>query len=152
GKAYTGSGTRAQVHALADDIAYLLTQQKGIAQTKMCFKAESGPGRSEIFLADYDGFHAQPVTHDQSMTAGPCWAGRSTLLYASYKLGYPHIFSHQLTTGARSAVARYPGGNYSPAVSPDSTRVAMILSKGGSPDLYVSNIDGSGLKQLTSTR
>ena len=28
----------------------------------------------------------------------------------------------------------------------------MILSKGGSPDLYVANIDGSGLRQLTKTR
>ena len=37
-------------------------------------------------------------------------------------------------------------------ISPDGTRVAMILSKGGSPDLYVANIDGSGLKQLTFTR
>jgi len=36
--------------------------------------------------------------------------------------------------------------------SPDGSRVAMILSKGGSPDLYVANIDGSGLKQLTTTR
>jgi len=28
----------------------------------------------------------------------------------------------------------------------------MILSKGGSPNLYVANIDGSGLQRLTSTR
>ena len=28
----------------------------------------------------------------------------------------------------------------------------MILSKGGSPDIYLSNPDGSGLRQLTSTR
>jgi TolB protein len=28
----------------------------------------------------------------------------------------------------------------------------MILSRSGSPDLWVANIDGSGLKQLTSTR
>jgi TolB protein len=28
----------------------------------------------------------------------------------------------------------------------------MILSKGGSPDLYVANADGSGLRQLTRTK
>ncbi|HYV30817.1 MAG TPA: biopolymer transporter Tol, partial [Candidatus Binatia bacterium] len=48
--------------------------------------------------------------------------------------------------------ARHAGGNYSPAVSADGRRVAMILSKSGSPDLYVANLDGSDLKQLTSTR
>jgi TolB protein len=152
GKAYTGGSIRAQVHAFADDIAKTLTQLPGIAQTKIAFKAESGLGRSEVYIADYDGHGVQSVTSDQSIVAGPCWAGRSTLLYTSYKLGNPHIFSHQLTSGARGAVARHAGGNYSAAVSADGSRVAMILSKGGSPDLYVANIDGSGLKQLTTTR
>ena len=151
-KAYTGGNTRAQTHALADDIAKALTQLPGIAQTKMAFKAEAGPGRSEVYIADYDGHGLQAVTSDNTIVAAPSWRGSSTLLYSSYKLGNPHIFSHQLTTGARAAVARHPGGNYSPAVSPDGSRVAMILSKGGSPDLYVANIDGSGLKQLTTTR
>jgi TolB protein len=153
GKAYTGVSTRAQIHALADDVAALLTQTKGIAQTKIAFKVESGRARSEVYLSDYDGFGAKGITQDGSIVAGPCWLpGRAGLVYASYKLGNPHIFSHILNTGVRAAVARHPGGNYSPAVSPDGTRVAMILSKSGSPDLFVANIDGSGLKQLTSTR
>jgi TolB protein len=151
-KAYTGGSARAQIHAFADDVARQLTGLPGIAQTKMAFKAEAGPGRSEIYLADYDGYGAQAVTSDNTIVAAPTWRGAAMLVYASYKLGNPHIFSHQLTTGARSAVARHPGGNYSPAVSPDGSHVAMILSKGGSPDLYVANIDGSGLKQLTATR
>jgi TolB protein len=152
-KAYTGVSTRAQIHALADDVAALLTQTKGIAQTKIAFKVESGRARSEVYLADYDGFGAKGITQDGSIVAGPCWLpGRAGLVYASYKLGNPHIFSHILNTGVRAAVARHPGGNYSPAVSPDGTRVAMILSKSGSPDLYVASIDGSGLKQLTATR
>ncbi len=151
-KAYTGGTQRQQVHALADDIAKALTKLPGIAQTKIAFKAEKGRAASEIYLADYDGHGAQAVTTDGSIVAGPAWRGSSALLYSTYKLGGPHIFSHHLGTGARSPVARHPGGNYSPAVSPDGTRVAMILSKGGSPDLYVANIDGSGLKQLTKTR
>ena len=151
-KAYTGGNTRAQVHAFADDIAKALTQLPGIAQTKMAFKAEKGPGRSEIYIADYDGNAPQAVTSDNAIVAGPDWRGQGMLLYSSYKLGNPYIFSHQLGSGTRTAVARHPGGNYSPSVSPDGSRVAMILSKSGSPDLYVANIDGSGLKQLTTTR
>src|SRR5216110_1775210 len=37
-KAYTGSTQRSQAHALADDIAKLLTGLPGIAQTKISFK------------------------------------------------------------------------------------------------------------------
>lgn len=151
-KAYTGANQRAQVHALADDIAKALTQLPGIAQSKVTFKVEPGARRSEVYLADFDGFNPVAVTHDQSLVSSPGWVSRGVLVYASYKLGNPYIFSHELSSGSRKAVARYPGDNYSPAVSPDGRRVAMILNKGGSPDLYVSNIDGTGLKQLTQTR
>ena len=151
-KAYSGGSTRQQIHAFADDIAKALTGLPGIAQTKMAFKAEKGPGRSEIYIADFDGFGAQAVTSDNNIVSDPEWRGRDMLVYSSYKLGGPHIFSHHLTSGARNPVARHPGGNYGPAVSPDGSKVAMILSKGGSPDLYVANIDGSGLRQLTKTR
>jgi TolB protein len=151
-RAYTGGNTRAQIHAFADDIAKQLTGLPGIAQTKMAFKAERGPGHSEVYIADYDAHGPQAVTSDNTIVAGPAWAGPAALVYSSYKLGNPYIFSHHLKTGARPVVARHPGSSYSPAVSPDGSRVAMILSKGGSPDLYVANIDGSGLKQLTTTR
>ena len=54
--------------------------------------------------------------------------------------------------GRITAVAKHPGNNYSPAVSADGRRVAMILNMNGTPNLYVANIDGSGLKQLTRNR
>ena len=151
-KAYTGGTLRSQTHALADDIALAITGKPGIAQTKIAFKAETGRGNGEIYIADYDGHNPQGVTHDQTIVAAPCWAGRSSLYYASYKLGAPKIFSHQLTTGARKLITPFPGANISPAISPDGNRLAMILSKNGSPDLYVSDRDGGNLKQLTVTR
>ncbi|MFM1770031.1 MAG: Tol-Pal system protein TolB [Verrucomicrobiota bacterium] len=150
--AFTAATPRTAVHALADSIAKKLTGLPGIAQTRITYKVENGPGRSEVYIADYDGFGAQAVTRDNVIVASPAWAGKGTLVYASYKSGQPTIFSHVLATGARAAVGRNPGSSYSPAVSPDGRRVAMILNKGGSPDLYVSNLDGSGLVQLTKTR
>jgi len=151
-KAYTGGNTRGQIHAFADDIAKALTGLPGIAQSKITFKAEAGRKSSEIYIADYDGHNAQSVTRDGALNVCPDWAGPSLLLYTSYKLGPPYIFSQNLRTGARQAVARFAGGAYSPTVSPDGRRVAMISSKNGSPDLFVSDLDGSGLKQLTFTR
>ncbi|MDB6030046.1 MAG: Translocation protein TolB [Verrucomicrobiales bacterium] len=151
-KAYTGGSTRSQVHALADDIAKAITGVPGIAQTKIAFKAESGPAKSEIYISDYDGFNPLQVTRDNTIVSAPDWAGKSTLFYASYKLGNPRIFSHNLPTGARQMITPYGGANISPAVSSDGTRVAMILSKNGSPNLYVSDLGGKNLKQLTFSR
>lgn len=158
GKAYAGGDARRLAHALADDIVLTLTRKPGVAQTRIAVKVETGRdalGRkiSEIYLADYDGHNAVPVTRDGAIIAAPCWVpGRRALCYTSYKPGTPTIFSHDLSSGVRSIVARYSGLNTSASVSPDGRRVAMILSKGGSPDLYVSDLDGGNLKQLTNTR
>jgi len=154
-KAFTGGSMRQQTHALADDIAKTLTGKPGIAQTRIAFKARATDhGAGEIYIADFDGFNAQPVTKDNVICAAPTWAGRGELLYVSYKLmGKPDILSHNLATGARKALFRqYPGSSMSPAVSPDGRRVAFIHNKAGSPDLYVSDIDGGNLKQLTTTK
>ena len=149
-KAYSGASARRQVHAFVDEFMVALGR-KGIAQTKIAFKGESG-GNSEIYLADFDGHNAQAVTKDNTIVAAPsCVPGRLALYYTSYKMNHADIFYHDLSTGSRRAFARYGGSNMSPAVSPDGKKVAMILSKDGWTDLYVCNADGSGLTRLTKS-
>ena len=150
-KAYAGGSLRRQAHAFADDIALTLTGTKGIAQTKVAFKVDTGAA-SEIYISDFDIHNAQAVTHDNTIVAAPTWVpGKLALYYTSYRLGKPDIFHHDLGNGARAPFARHPGMNSSAAVSPDGSRVAMILDKSGSPEVWVCNADGSELKQLTRT-
>lgn len=149
---YSGGSLRSQAHAFSDDIVQKLLGRPGIARTKIAFKGERG-GQTEIYVADYDGANAVAVTQDRALVAAPCWVpGQRILYYTSYKSGFADVYSHNLNTGERRAVAKYPGLNSSAAVSPDGRRVALILSKGGSPDVYVCNADGSNLRQLTKTR
>src|SRR5688572_1970735 len=76
-KGYSGGTLRSQTHALADDIAQVLTQLPGIAQRKITFKVHTGPGAKEIYVADYDGHNGRPVTQDRVNVTAPCWGGRS---------------------------------------------------------------------------
>ena len=151
-RVYNGGTTRSQSHALANDVIFAITQTKGVTLGRIAFRV--GEGRtSEIYVADYDGANAVAVTHDNSLVSAPCWVpGDRTLFYVSYKSGFPDILSHDLGTGSRKKFASYGGSNFSPAVSPDGRRVAMILSKSGNAELFVSNRDGTGLKQLTKSR
>ena len=150
-KVYSGTTLRRQAHAFADDIVQAVTGNKGVAQTRIVFKAGAGMN-SEVCLADFDGHNAQSVTSDNTIVAAPAWSpGRQVLYYTSYKFGRPEIFFHDLASGQRRAIARYGGSNISPAPSPDGSKVAMILSKDGWVDLYVCNTDGSDLKRLTKT-
>jgi TolB protein len=152
-KAYTGGTVRSQAHALSDEIVALVMRVPGVARTKIVFKTEKPNGNSEIFVSDYDGHNASPITDDNSIVAAPAWLSKKWhLFYTSYKSGYPWIYSHNLTSGERIPFAKYPGLNTSVTVSPDGTKVAMVLSKSGSPDIWVSNLDGTGLTQLTKTR
>jgi TolB protein len=149
-KSYGGASVRREAHLLADDVVKA-AGGIGIGTSRIAFKVKNGE-RTEIWVADFDGNNAQPVTADNALVAAPCWVPhRAALCYTSYKLGNPDIFYHDLQTGERRAIAHYSGMNSSVAVSPDGNRVAMILSKGGSPNVYVSDIDGANLKRLTST-
>lgn len=158
-RAYPGGSTRAQSHALANDVIKTLLQLPGIASTRIAFRDSSG-GRnaqgetiSEIWASDYDGANAVALTGDNTIAAGPCWVpGKLELFYTSYRAVRPEIYLQDLRTGERKKVFSFPGMSASPAVSPDGTRVAMILSKSGSPDLWVGNVDGSGMRQLTRTK
>ncbi len=151
-RSYTTASVRKQAHAFADDIVQAITHKNGIGQTKIAFKAQSSTGNGEIYVADFDGHNSQSVTHDSSIVAAPEWVpGRLAIYYTSYQPGNPDIFYHNLSTGQRRIVAGYSGLNTSAAASPDGSKVAMILSKSGSPDVWVSDADGSNLKQLTHT-
>jgi TolB protein len=151
-RSYTGASLRRQAHAFADDIVLAITGKKGIGQTKVAFKAQAPGGEGEIYVSDFDGHNAQAVTHDNAIVAAPAWVpGRLALYYTSYQPGNPDIFYHSLSTGQRRVIARFSGLNTSAAVSPDGSKVAMILSRSGSPNVWVCNADGTDFKQLTSS-
>lgn len=158
-RAYPGGTPRLQAHTLADDVVQAATGRPGIARTKIAFKHETGQRNrnneliSEIFVSDYDGANAFQLTQDGTVSRSPAWKpGHRTLYYTSFRPGRPCIFSHDLASGARSPISNYNGMNDGAAISPDGTRVAMVLSKGGSPDIWVGDVDGMNLRQMTSTR
>ena len=150
-RSYNGASLRRQAHAFADDIVGAIHNSKPIGQTKIAFKAQpSGNGAGEIYVADFDGHGAQRVTSDSAIVAKPAWVpGKLAIYYTSYARGNPDIFYHSLTSGQRRVIAGYSGLNTSAAVSPDGAKIAMVLSKTGSPNIWVCNADGTGLKQIT---
>ena len=151
-KRYRGGSLRLLAHTFANNAVEAITGSPGIGLTKIAFWQVHGRN-TEIHVADFDGHNATRLTHDNSIAAGPEWTpNNDTLYYYSYRRHNPDIYSHNLQTGARQTVARYSGSNISPAVSPDGRRVAMVLSKAGSPDIWVGSANGTGLRRLTTTK
>lgn len=147
---YSGVPLRRQTHAFADEFVQA-RGGKGIAQTKIAFRGENGQN-SEIYISDFDGHDARTATTDNSLAVAPCWVpGRFALYYTSYRLNHPDIYYQDLSSGSRKIFARYGGSNLSPAVSPDGSKVAMILSKDGWTDLYVQDASGGFATRLTKS-
>ena len=150
-RSYNGASLRRQAHAFADDIVQATSTLKPIGGTKIAYKSQSPSGPGEIYVADFDAHNATAVTTDASIVAKPAWVpGRLAVYYTSYARGNPDIFFHSLSSGQRRVIAGYSGLNTSAAVSPDGSKVAMILSKSGSPNVWVCNADGTNLKRLTT--
>lgn len=147
----TGAPMRALAHAFSDGVVAKFGR-RGVAQTRIAFKA-TFRGYSEAFISDYDGANAVQVTRYGKILAVPAWSpDHSTLYYMSHlKHDFPFLYGHRLATGNRFTIAEYPGSCMSPAVARDG-RVAMVLSKGGSPEVYVADATGRSPRQITFTR
>ncbi len=132
-RSYSGASVRREAHFFANDIVQAGQNAKGIGLTKIAFKAQAPTGNGEIYVADFDGAAAQRVTSDSAIVAKPAWVpGHMALYYTYYARDNPDIFFHNLSSsGQRHVFAGHPGLNTSAAVSPDGSKVAMILSQGG---------------------
>lgn len=148
---YDSGDERKRAHSLSNAVVKEVSGTDGIGHTRIAFRGKVN-GHWEIFVSDFDGHNASMVTSDRSNVAAPTWIpGEFGLYYTSYKVGSPNIVSHDLRSGDRARVTRNTGLNTSAALSADGQKLAMILSKAGSPDLYVARQDGSGAVRLTTS-
>jgi Tol biopolymer transport system component len=116
-------------------------------------------GNEEIYLADTSG--AAPVRLSSSPTdeSGIAWSpDGSRLAFVSgaelMSARNAEIYVVDLEAlGPGAAPARLTNnqaGDYSPAWSPDGSRIAFVSERDGNADIYVMNADGSAPTRLTS--
>jgi TolB protein len=150
GRSYSGTTAdiRRLAHTVADDLVLAITGKPGMASAKMAL-VSSRTGRKELYVCDIDGGNLRQLTNDRSIVVGPRWApdGRS-LIYTSYKLGYPNVF----VTSQGRPVSSHGGLNASGAISPDGKNMALILSRDGNPELYVKSLRNGRLTRMTYTQ
>ena len=158
GKIYRGPATDDQVrkfaHQFADEIIMKLSGgTPGIASTQIAF-ISARSGKKEVWVMDYDGANQHQLTHLGTISLTPRWSpDASRIAFTCYqpynKLVSAQICMYSMDAGKIVSFPRYPGTNSSPAWSPDGTQLMFSSSMQGTPDLYVTDINGGRPKRLT---
>jgi TolB protein len=151
--AATAEGARTIAHKFANEIIFRLGGGiPGIAESKIYFVSDRG-GHKEIWAMDYDGSNQHQLTHQGSISLSPRISpDGSRLAFSSLtKTGW-EIMMYSLELNRTVSFARFGGTNLSPSWSPDGTRLAFSSSRGGEPNIYVSDPSGANPRRLTSDR
>ncbi len=123
---------------------------KGFFAAKLAFIQDMGKAKevctSDLFLG---GVVRQ--TQDGNLALFPRWApDGNRLIYTSfYKSGFPDIYLIDLASRRRDLLVHFKGTNQAARFSPDGSRIAMVLSGEGNPEIYLSNAQGSNVTRRT---
>lgn len=111
-------------------------------------------GNADIFIKDEGSTTERQLTTSPWRDTDPVWAPHGNrLAYATLSTDSATSLIHVVSATGDSLATIGAAGHHSdyPAWSPHDDRIAFVSDSSGNYELYVSNVDGSGLVRLTNT-
>ncbi|CAG1016633.1 Tol-Pal system protein TolB [Burkholderiaceae bacterium] len=142
---------RLAAHRIADYVHEKLTGEKGVFSTRIAYVTKGG-NRFTLRVADADGEGGQVALNSPEPIISPAWSpnGRE-LAYVSFESQKAVVYSQEVASGKRRAIANFRGSNSAPAWSPDGQTLALTLSREGGSQLYLMNRNGESTRRLTNS-
>ena len=120
---------------------------------EIAFTSDRG-GHPQIYRMSADGANVRRLTFDGSYNAAPAWSPRGDwIVYVcqSPELGFKLC---RITPDGRRQTQITSGPKHeiddSPSWAPDGRHLVFSSTKGGKSHIYMVNMDGTGLEQLTT--
>jgi TolB protein len=143
---------RLAAHRIADFIYEKLTGDKGVFSTRIAYVTRGG-NRFSLRVADADGEGGQVALASPEPIISPVWSpDGKELAYVSFESRKAVVYTQEVMSGKRRAVADFRGSNSSPAWSPDGQSLAVTLSRDGGSQLYLMNRNGGNPRRLMSSQ
>ena len=142
---------RMEARRLADRMTEVYANQKGFASDRIAFVARRGKGVSELCTCYPDGADILQLTGDGKSVVGPRWKDRDSIFFTGIYNAGPQIYELNTATMKRTLRWSFKGLATGAAASPDGSRVAIILSIHGNPELYVIDLRAGSWARLTTT-
>ena len=150
-KAADDKAARMEARRLADKMCEVYASQKGFASDPVCFVSRKGKDVSELCMCYPDGYDIRQLTTDGKNAVGPRWKDRGTIFFTGIRDGGPQIYELDTRVNRLSKKYAFKGLTTGATVSPDCTKVALILSIHGNPELYVIDIASGRWSRITTT-
>ena len=143
---------RLAAHRVADYVYEKLTGERGVFSTRIAYVTKGG-SRFALRVADSDGEGGQVALNSPEPIISPAWSpdGRE-LAYVSFESQKAVVYTQDVASGKRRAIANFRGSNSAPAWSPDGQSVAVTLSREGGSQLYVMGRNGDNVRRITNSR
>ena len=115
--------------------------------------SKKGVSTTEIAVSDMVFKNIRVITSDKSDSLWPHFSPDGTrIAYTGYyRAGLMDLFVIDLITNTRKTLAAYKGSNCGGAMSPDGSRMAVILTSSGNAEVWVGNANCKGLRRVTRT-
>lgn len=156
GKVYTASLDQAGAidagHRYAADILATFGG-KSLVGTRIVFVSDRS-GAKEIWVMNWDGTEQRQLTHYGSITTFPSASPDGHIVaFTTYASGSPSIQMFSLDTGRKLPFYNQRASmNAFVSFTPDSKRIVFSSTAGGGPpQLYMANVNGSGLHRITAS-
>jgi TolB protein len=156
-RSYRGGASDASriARRIADDVVEAFTGKRGVASTEIAF-VSARSGNAEIYVMNATGGDQRAATRNKSINAFPSWSpDGNAIVYMSYAFHRsPHLF--RLVRGGHEKAGRLletldaNRAVYRGVYDPSGSRLAVVISIDGAPEIFTVDADGSNLRRLTN--
>lgn len=148
-KTVSKGNVQAETYAFVNAVVEYYSGSTGPFGGSVAFAARGRGGFKQIFTIGTDGTGLSTITSDPTIHLLPNWGPGGEVMYTSYRDDNPDLWIGR-TSSARKLVS-YPGINSGAVLSPDGSELAITLSRDGSTEIYVVDLEGKVLRRCTST-
>ncbi len=146
-----GSSSINAIYQAVDRAIYKTRRTDGFFSGKIAFISEE-TGSTEVCVSDVLFQEIAMLTQDRVSAVRPRWSpDGNSIVYTSYKSGFPDIYRLDLLNKRREVIADFKGLNMGARYSPDGSKIAMIVSGNSNADVWVRSASGQ-MKNLTKSR